>query len=37
MFYPGKIENWIIFIETNELSLFGFPFGALNKIIEVAS
>jgi hypothetical protein len=37
MFYPGKVENWIIFIETNEIGLFNFPFGVLGKIIEMAS
>ena len=30
MFYPGKVENWIIIIETNETGLFNFPFGSLN-------
>lgn len=27
MFYPGKVENWIIIIETNEVSVFGMPYG----------
>jgi hypothetical protein len=37
MFCPGKVENWHIFIETNEAGIFDFPHKVLQKIIEVAS
>lgn len=25
-FVPGKVENWIIIVETNNLSIWNFPF-----------
>ena len=37
MFYPGKVENWHILIETNEVGISDLPRGPLQKIIEVAS
>jgi hypothetical protein len=36
-FVPGKVENWIIMIETNSVGVFGFPFMILKKIIEFTS
>jgi len=30
IFVPGKIENWVLLIETNELSMFSFPFNVNN-------
>ena len=26
MFFKGKIENWVILIETNSIGLLNFPF-----------
>jgi len=26
MFYPGKVENIIVFIEAKEMNLIGFPY-----------
>ncbi|KAL4487616.1 hypothetical protein ABPG72_017405 [Tetrahymena utriculariae] len=37
MFYPGKIENWIIILETNKMSFFKFPLGILKMIIQTLS
>ncbi|EAR84347.2 divergent CRAL/TRIO domain protein (macronuclear) [Tetrahymena thermophila SB210] len=37
MFYPGKIENWIIILETNKMSFFKFPIGILKMIIQTLS
>lgn len=27
MFYPGKVENWIILIDTHEIGLISFPYS----------
>lgn len=25
-FVPGKVENWVIIVETNSVSMWNFPF-----------
>lgn len=30
----GKIENWILIMETNQLGLFGFPWKAFENIVS---
>lgn len=37
MFYPGKVENWHIIIELNEIGISDVPFGPLKKIINIAA
>lgn len=29
MFIPGKVENWIFLLETNNVGVFGLPVKAL--------
>ena len=29
MFYPGKIEQWIILIDSNEIGITGLPIDML--------
>jgi len=36
-FIPGKVENWIIFIENNSESLFNFPFKVIKTINDVTA
>ena len=33
MYAPGKIENWIVIIETNGLGLLSIPFGAIKLLV----
>jgi len=33
MFYPGKVENWIILIDTHEVGLMNFPYNVNKKEI----
>ena len=33
MFHPGKIENWVILIDINNMSLFNVPLK-VNKILD---
>ena len=37
MFVPGYVESWICFIEVNEGSVIGYPFGLMGKLITVLS
>lgn len=37
MFIPGKIENWIIFIDIGNKGLTGAPLGLIGTIISTMS
>ncbi|KAM3132942.1 hypothetical protein pb186bvf_014938 [Paramecium bursaria] len=37
MFYPGKIEQWIILIDSNEIGITGLPIDMLKQIIQTAA
>lgn len=34
MFVEGKVENWIVVVNTNDLSFHEIPLGALNSLIK---
>lgn len=34
MFVPGKVENWMFLLETNEIGVFGLPLKALGVVID---
>jgi len=37
MFYDKKVENWVIIIDTEEVSLLSFPFKILKPIFDFSS
>jgi hypothetical protein len=37
MFYPGKVENIVVVLETNQMSLFNFPQKTFQVIIWMLS
>jgi hypothetical protein len=36
-FVPGKVENWVIIIESNSMGVFNFPFKIVKTINDVTS
>jgi len=36
-FVPGKVENWVFIIETNNMSMWSFPFKILQKLVTMTS
>lgn len=34
MLLPGKVENWILVIETNSVGVFGLPTSGMGEIIK---
>jgi len=36
-FVPGKVENWVIIIETNNVGMWSFPFKILQNLVTITS